>query len=283
MAFKLFKRKKKEEETADDNKEAIKDGEKAAENDPVAVEDAEGGEDDAPKKPRSFLNRLLRAAAIVSLTAAIIVLGFVLGVYLRIIDSSAANEELKKFDVPIIGEYLAKIPQRPETPDAAEDEPAENEKTEMQNKQAAENKPAASAQNDKQPVAPNDKKETAKEPEKKTSRPIKLTKEEIEKQTKEREAAEKKRVTKLSRLYTQMKPADAAAALENLDDNMIIAILQRMEEGQAAKILSQFDPARTARITQIMFTGEQRKITVPADLVEGADEQNTPQNLPAED
>ena len=53
---------------------------------------------------------------------------------------------------------------------------------------------------------------------------------------------------------------------------MIIAILQRMEEGQAAKILAQFEPERTAQITRIMFVGAQQRVTVPADVTENGED-----------
>ena len=84
---------------------------------------------------------------------------------------------------------------------------------------------------------------------------MKITKEEIEKQQKEREAAEKKRVTKLARLYNDMKPADAAKVMETLDIDLCIAILQRMDEGNAAKVMAAFDPERAAQITQIIYEG----------------------------
>ena len=63
-----------------------------------------------------------------------------------------------------------------------------------------------------------------------------------------------------------MKPADAAAAMDELDDDLCIAILQRMDEGQAAKILAQFEASKTARLTKIMYEGKQKKLTSPSDV-----------------
>ncbi len=100
----------------------------------------------------------------------------------------------------------------------------------------------------------------------KDSKKVQLSKKEIEKQMKDREAAERKRVSKLARLYNEMKPADAAAAMDQLDDDTCIAILQRMEEGQAAKILAEFDASKTARLTKIMYEGKQKTLTSPSDL-----------------
>ena len=88
---------------------------------------------------------------------------------------------------------------------------------------------------------------------------MKITKEEVEKQQKEREAAEKKRVTKLARLYNDMKPADAAKVMETLDIDLCIAILQRMDESNAAKVITAFAPSRAAEITQIIYEGTPRK------------------------
>ena len=84
---------------------------------------------------------------------------------------------------------------------------------------------------------------------------MKITPEEIAKQQAEREAAEKKRVTKLARLYNDMKAADAAKVMEALDVDLCIAILQRMDEGNAAKIMAAFEPDRAAEITQIIYEG----------------------------
>ena len=97
-----------------------------------------------------------------------------------------------------------------------------------------------------------------------------------EKQQKERETAEKKRITKLARLYNDMKPADAAKVMESLDINLCIAILQRMDEGNAAKVLTEFEPDRAAQITQIMYEGAPRRAAarrnapVPGEAEESA-------------
>ena len=97
-----------------------------------------------------------------------------------------------------------------------------------------------------------------------------MTQKELEAQQKEREAAEKKRVSKLARLYNAMKPKDAAEAMDTLNDDLCIAILQRMDEDQAAKILSAFTPAKAGRLTQLMYEGRKKRLVTPEDQQKGA-------------
>ena len=188
-------------------------------------------EDEEPPKKRRFLKILL----ILLLLIVLVIGGFALGIYLRIFDTQEANEKLGLYNLPIIGQYFVK--------------PAPTEE-DMQNTPAEDVKPDPEA----------DKKDQ------KDSKKVQLSKKEIEKQMKDREAAERKRVSKLARLYNEMKPADAAAAMDQLDDDTCIAILQRMDEGQAAKILAEFDASKTARLTKIMYEGKQKTLTSPSDL-----------------
>lgn len=185
-------------------------------------------EQQTPSKKR----RILKILLILFLLLVLIVGGFALGIYLRIFDTQAANEKLGLYNLPIIGQYFVK--------------PAPTE-------QDMEDKPA-------EDVKPNP------DDTKKDSKKVTLTKKEIEKQMKEREAADRKRVSKLARLYNEMKPADAAAAMDQLDDDLCILILQRMDEGQAAKILAEFDASKTARLTKLMYEGKQKKLTAPSDV-----------------
>ena len=54
--------------------------------------------------------------------------------------------------------------------------------------------------------------------------------------------------------------------MDELDDDLCIAILQRMDEGQAAKILAQFEASKTARLTKIMYEGKKKTLTSPSDV-----------------
>ena len=278
MSLKFWKRKKKTDDVPAEDKGQAAEEQPKEEVAPVPADEAatdadnttESDSGETAPKP-SIVKRLVKAALLLVLLAVLLVVGFGVGVYMRVIDGNAAGEQLKKHDIPILGEYLAKIPLMPETPDEPKkDEPADNEAT--QPTATTEKKADSNEAKPEDKQKDRDKDKDKEEKSKPKSKTIKLTKEEIEKQTKEREAAEKKRVSKLARLYTNMKAKEAADALENLDNNMIIAILQRMEEGQAAKILAQFAPERTAQITRIMFVGVQQRVTVPSDLVEGSEE-----------
>ncbi len=176
------------------------------------------------------MRKKLKILLVLILILVLIVGGFALGVYLRLFDTKELNEEYKLHELPVIGEYF--VP------------PAGNDETGMQSSSSS-----SSASTVTKP--------------KKTPETVKITKEEIEKQQKAREAAEKKRVSKLARLYNDMKPADAAKVMESLDLDLCIAILQRMDEGTAAKILTEFEPDRAAQITQIMYEGVPRRAAAP--------------------
>lgn len=177
--------------------------------------------------------KLLKLFLILFLLLVLIIGGFVLGIYLRIFDTQTINEKYGLYNLPVIGQYFVK--------------PAPKEE-DMENKPVEDVKPKA-----------DDKKDDKK-------KKVTLTKKEIEAQMKEREAAEKKRVTKIAKLYDNMKPEDAAADLEPLNDDVVVLILQRMEEGNAANVLSAMTPDRAARLTQLMYEGTKKNVTVPSDL-----------------
>ncbi|MDY5717813.1 MAG: magnesium transporter MgtE [Selenomonas sp.] len=185
--------------------------------------------EEKPKKKKG--KKILKLIIMLILLAVLIVGGFALGIYLRLFDTQAANEKLGLYNLPIIGQYFVKPAP---TQDEMENMPVENDK-------------------------PDDK-------DKKDTKKVTISKKEIEQQMKEREAAEKKRVSKLARLYNEMKPRDAAEAMDSLDDDLVIAILQRMDEGNAAKVLSEFQPAKTARLTQLMYEGTKKKVTTADDV-----------------
>ena len=186
----------------------------------------------AEEKPKNKKGKkILKLIIMLILLAVLIVGGFALGIYLRLFDTQAANEKLGLYNLPIIGQYFVKPAP---TQDEMENMPVENDK-------------------------PDDK-------DKKDTKKVTISKKEIEQQMKEREAAEKKRVSKLARLYNEMKPRDAAEAMDSLDDDLVIAILQRMDEGNAAKVLSEFQPSKTARLTQLMYEGTKKKVTTADDV-----------------
>ena len=193
----------------------------------------------AAKKKKKKGSKIVKVLLVLFLLFVLIVGGFALGVYLQLIDTQEANEQLKLYDLPVIGEYFV----RPA--------PSESDMEKM---------PVEDAKPDKDKDLKSDDKD------KKESKKLVITKEEIEKQMKQREAEEKKRVSKLARLYNQMKPKDAAKAMDELDDDMCIAILQRMDEAVVAKIMTEFDEGKTARITRIMYAGTKKEVNTEEDI-----------------
>ncbi|MFC2638943.1 MAG: magnesium transporter MgtE N-terminal domain-containing protein [Mitsuokella sp.] len=188
--------------------------------------------------------KIVKVVLILFLLLVLIIGGFAIGIYLRIFDAQAANESLGLYKLPILGEYFVK-------PAPTQDE--------MENQPIEDARPEAKDKKDK-------------------SKKLTLTKEEIEKQMKEREAAEKKRVSKLARLYNQMKPKDAAAAMDPLDDDLILLILQRMDESNAAKVLTQFEPQKTARLTQMLYEGTKKRVLTAADIEKQMQEEQAAEN-----
>ena len=195
------------------------------------------------------MKKMVKIALAAILLLVLVVGGFLLGVYLQIFDASTMNEKLKLYDMPIIGEFFVKP--APETGETPKEEAVGKTKEEM---------------TDSKPNPGKDK-------DKGTSKPKVLTKEEIEKQMKEREAQEKKRVSKLARVYNEMKPQQAAEVMKDLDDDLSVAILQKMDESQAAKTLAAMDADQSARLTKLMYTGVPKKVISPLDR-QGQNPQN---------
>ena len=198
-----------------------------------------------PSKKR----RILKVLAMLFLLVLLIGAGFFAGIYLRIFDVDKINESMKLYDMPVIGQYFVR-PQGEET--ETEQQLAELDK----------------AQAEKDKTKEQDKDKAKQKPEE--SKPVVLTKAEIEKQKKEQQAAEKKRVTKLARLYNEMKPKDAAAIMDALNDDITIAILQRMDESQCAKILTAFEPEKSARLTRVIYSGARSRMSSPGDAENAA-------------
>ena len=189
------------------------------------------------------MKKIVKIALAAILLLVLVVGGFLLGVYLQIFDVGTMNEKMKLYDMPIIGEFFVKP--APETEEAPKEERTDSKLN---------------------PDKDKDK-------DKGQSKPKVLTKEEIEKQMKEREAQEKKRVSKLARVYNEMKPQQAAEVMKDLDDDLSVAILQKMDESQAAKTLAAMDADQSARLTKLMYTGVPKKVISPLDR-QGQNPQN---------
>lgn len=78
---------------------------------------------------------------------------------------------------------------------------------------------------------------------------------ELKKQEALKREEEQKRLSKLARLYNGMKPEEAAPILNEVDDPTVILLFNKMEEEQVAKIMTVFDPKRSARLSDLMLKG----------------------------
>ena len=214
----------------------------SAKNKPAAVylpEKAVPGQQAAPKKTMWFrIKAMLRFLPKIILLLILVIGGFFLGIYLRIFDTNTINEKMELYKYPIIGDYFVKPDKPVKSEDIQQPEPVDKKVTDAKI---------------------NPEKALSADP----SKPVVLTKEEIEKQMKLRQAEEKKRISKLARLYGQMKPKEAVDILDKLDDNMVVAILQKMEEPQMSKILTTFDSDRSAQLTKILYSGKPVVSQVP--------------------
>lgn len=181
-----------------------------------------GKEKEAPKKAKSsgILFKLILVFVLLLMLAGG---GVAAGIYLGLIDLPAIAAKYKLHDLPVVGQYIPKPATNFETVDLPPEAPAAE-------KPAAEAPPA--------PAPPAAKPEELKE---------NLAK------TRQEEA---KRISRLARLYGEMKPDEALPILRELDDPTVLAILAKMEDGQAAKIMALFDAKRAARLTQDMLKGK---------------------------
>ena len=220
---------------------------------------------------RRFGRRVLKFFGILLALIGVIAAGFFAGVYLRVFDVYEVNEQIDQQALPFIGEYVVEpIKKAPGVLDEyiyqpavkfvdsklssppPEEQPAEGEQ-----------KPADGKKDDKKEEKKDDQPKPIKKEEE--SKPIVLTQEDIEKQQKEAEAAERKRVSKLAKLYNEMKPEAAADIMTDLDDEIAVAVLQKMDESQAAKVLASLDPGHSARLTRSIYTGRRSSMASPGD------------------
>ncbi len=84
---------------------------------------------------------------------------------------------------------------------------------------------------------------------------------EIEKYKQEQEQLANQKINTLVKIYTTMKPKDAASLLEKLDQKLVVQIISRMNTDKAAKIIANMSIKKAAEITQKL--SEARKLSVP--------------------
>jgi len=200
-----------------------------------------------PKKETSFLGKIRNILIGLIMLVILIVGGFVAAVKYGVLSTenvAMLNEELGLYRLPLVGngKYF-EVPEGVEWPPKEESQkettPAEPEPV-IEEKPKGEQKP----------------------------KEVKIDRKAIEEQRAQREAEEKKRVTRLARIYESMKPEDAANALINVDWDTTVLILQRMSEDSVAQVLSKMEPEAAAQLTEMLFAGTQRRVTTPYDTMQ---------------
>ena len=211
------------------------------------------------KKKSSIVKKLLIGIFLIVFLALMGVSAFAASIYFGVLDAEKVawvNEKVGLYKLPFIGagqdfEYFA-VPAGVVYP---EPEPEPIAESEVKPETVAQNQPKP------EPAAvapkPEPKKDDAK------SKDVKISQKELEEQIKAREAAEKKRISKLARIYDNMKPDEAAKALGDVNIDTVVSILQKMDESNAGQIIAKMDPSRAARVTQMLFDGQQRRTYVP--------------------
>jgi len=204
-------------------------------------------------KKKSFLSKITTFLFVIFFLLILLIGGAVAAIYFQVVNDEQvqwANENLGLYKLPVVGadqmfEYF-KVPDGVVWPEPEpKPEPTEEEKNKTE---VAANNPSAKA------TAEGDKQK---------SKDVKISRKEIEEQMAAREAAEKKRIGKLARIYENMKPEEAAQALDGVEMDTVVLILQKMTEDSAAQVLAKMEPIQAARLTQMLFEGTQRRLPAP--------------------
>ena len=190
-------------------------------------QDAKNATVEAPVEKKSRIIFLLKLGVALLLVILLVLLGFGVGVYFKLIDLEDLGKQYGLANVPGIGRYF--------------EQPATNfEPVELPESATAPALPVVQPPADPALVPPQPK-------------TVPLTEAEKEKMLKKQQQEENKRIGRLARLYGGMKPDEAVGILNRLDDAEVLAIMGKMEEDQVSKILPLFDSSRAARLTQSMM------------------------------
>jgi len=213
----------------------------------ILLDENELNDNAEPKKETSFLGKIRNILIGLIVLVILIVGGFAAAVKYGVLSTenvAMLNEELGLYRLPIVGngKYF-------EVPEGVEWPPKEEE-----------------PQKETSPAEPEPVIEEKPKVEQKPKE-VKIDRKAIEEQRAQREAEEKKRVTRLARIYESMKPEDAANALINVDWDTTVLILQRMNEDSVAQVLSKMEPEAAAQLTEMLFAGKQRRVTTPYDTM----------------
>lgn len=177
---------------------------------------------EASKSKGSLIKKLLIVFVILLLAG----VGFALGIYLKLIDLQGMTGNWKLHEYPVIGQYF--------TSPKTNFEPVELDD--------GSSVPAVMPQP-----------QTVQQPAPLPSSSLNPSDMDKDKLAKAKQQEEAKKLSKLARLYENMKPDEAVPILNKMDDDTVVAILNKMDEGQVAKIMALFDPDRAARLSQTMM------------------------------
>ncbi len=210
-----------------------------------------------PKKESSIFSKIRNFFIFLIVLVILVVGGFAAAIKYGVLTTEQVamlNEELGLYRLPIVGngKYF-------EVPEGVEWSPKPEAETEAE------------------PETPPEPEPVVEEKPAPKATEVKVDKKAVEEQRAQREAEEKKRVTRLARIYESMKPEDAANALINVDWDTTVLILQRMSEDSVAQVLSKMEPEAAAQLTEMLFAGTQRRVTTPSDTM-----RNVPVTSPEE-
>ena len=204
-------------------------------------------------KKKSILSKITTFLFVALFLLILVIGGAIAAIYFDVVNKDQvqwANENVGLYKLPLVGagemfEYF-QVPDGVVWPEPEpEPEPSEEEKSKTETT-----------------VATTTATETKTDTQKK-SKDVKISRKEIEAQMAAREAAEKKRIGKLARIYQNMKPEEAAQALDGVEMDTVVLILQKMSEDSAAQVLAKMEPVQAARVTQLLFEGTQTRLPTP--------------------
>ena len=152
-------------------------------------------------KKKSFISKITTFLFVIFFLLILLIGGAVAAIYFQVVNDEQvqwANENLGLYKMPLVGadqmfEYF-KVPEGVVWPEP-EPEPELTEEEKNKAETVAANNPSAKA---------------AAEGDKQKSKDVKISRKEIEAQMAAREAAEKKRISKLARIYENMKPGTSS-------------------------------------------------------------------------
>lgn len=213
-------KKKKLDEKAADGKKTGKSGR------------ADSTEQAEKTSKRRRVGRWFKWLLVLLLLVLLAAAGFAAGIYLKLFDVQTMAERWGMTEYPVVGKYLAPPKTNFETV------PLDGETL---------------------PIVPNVDAATSAAQQLPLALPPanqKLDAAELQRLEKLKQQETAKAVGKLARLYGGMKAEEVVPIINQLDDAMVIAIFNKMEEDQVSKIMATMDAKRAASLSQVMMKGK---------------------------